>query len=462
MIQINQKDCPDQEICFYDVVIVGAGFAGLKASLALKAEGKKILLLEAQDRVGGRCKAGKISGQTVDFGGQWIGAHHRLFREEAQKAGIKLYPQYEKGKSLLSFNGKARRFNWIPPFSPFALMEILTFIFLWGRDMKCLPKGKPWQAKQALKWDALSFEGWLLSHAKTKQARDFARAVISGLFCVEPSEISYLFFLEAMRQGRGMKVMMATSGGAQQDKVLGGAWRVAKKMADQLEEALRLNSPVQKIIQKDHAVQIITASGESYRAKHVIIAVPPPLVEKMVFEPPLSSRKRGLFKHMPMGNVMKIHISYEKPFWRARKLSGEAIGIGLHLGTVYDQTPQDEKIGILVGVIEGKHALALSNMSYEARRQIVIEDLVHYFGEEALHPLEYVDYDWTQDKWAEGGYAACMGTGTMGVYGPVLGMPDGRIHWAGTETATEWTGYFEGALQSGLRAAKEILTKDFS
>ncbi|QCE33440.1 FAD-dependent oxidoreductase [Acetobacteraceae bacterium] len=457
MVEMRQENKKNQERCFVDTIIVGAGFAGLKAAETLKEKGQKILLLEAQDRVGGRCKAGKIAGNVVDFGGQWIGAHHPLFREEAAKAGIELYPQYEEGKSLLSFKGKVKKFGLIPPFNPFALCEIALFIYLWGRDLKQIPKNQPWKAKKAEKWDSISFESWVMSHLRTKGAREFARAVVNGLFCVEASEMSYLYFLECMRQGRGMKVMMAASGGAQQDKARGGAWSVAKAMADRLGNKIRFQQPVVKIMQDESGIQVTTKAGEIYGAKKLILAIPPVLAAKLIFEPKLPSQKQGLLRRMPMGNVIKVHVAYERPFWREKGLSGEAIGLGLHFATVYDQTPKDEEIGILVGVIEGKYAVKMSQMSQEERRQIVVKDLVHYFGEQAKNPIEYVDCDWAKEEWAEGGYAGCMATGVLSLYGEALGRKEGHIHFAGTETATEWTGYFEGALQSGLRAANEIL-----
>lgn len=99
-------------------------------------------------------------------------------------------------------------------------------------------------------------------------------------------------------------------------------------------------------------------------------------------------------------------------------------------------------------------------MGPDARRKRVMTDLVHYFGADAANPLEYVDHDWTNETWTEGGYGAHMPPGVMTTYGEVIRKPHERIHWAGTETVTRWMGYFEGAIQSGIRAAGEVLAAD--
>ncbi|MBK0870071.1 MAG: FAD-dependent oxidoreductase [Saccharopolyspora sp.] len=197
-------------------------------------------------------------------------------------------------------------------------------------------------------------------------------------------------------------------------------------------------------------------SGPS-RRKPAIDFTPPSVTNRITFSPALPVRRAGLQQRMPMGLVIKMHIAYPTPFWRHRGLSGAAMSTDRALALVFDQTLQNESVGVLVGLIEGEHAVQYSQLSVDERREAVIEDLVHYFGEDAASPIEYVDYDWIRDEWAEGGYGAHMPPGIVTGYGDTIREPVGRIHWAGTETATEHIGYFEGALQSGIRAAREVI-----
>jgi monoamine oxidase len=227
-------------------------------------------------------------------------------------------------------------------------------------------------------------------------------------------------------------------------------------MAEQIADSLVLNSPALAIDQSSQDVTVITTSNR-YKAKHLIIAVPPALASRIHYSQPLPSKRNALLERMPMGSVIKIHVAYESPFWRKRGLNGSVISNDRIFNVVFDQSQSDDGIGILVGFIDGNNAITMSAKDESMRREQVVSDLVHYFGPEAANPIAYVEQDWTKEQWSRGCYVAHTAPGTITAFGETIREPCGRIHWAGTETATEWTGYLDGALQSGIRAAKEIL-----
>lgn len=328
----------------------------------------------------------------------------------------------------------------------------------WRKETSRLPvTGEPWAALKSVEWDGRTLESWIVQHVRTADARELARLASRAVLCAESQQISYLFFLDYLRQGQGVRMLTDVEGGAQQSKFVGGAWQIASRVADQLGDSVRLDEPVSAVEQDSQGVTVFT-ENQQYQASHLIMAIPPVLASKVAFSPPLPAKRNALHQRMPMGSVIKIHVAYERPFWRHRGLNGSVASNDRHFNVVFDQSPEDESLGILVGFIDGEHAIAMSDEDEETRRQQVITDLVHYFGPDAANPISYVEQDWIKERWSQGCYVAHMAPGVMTSYGDAIREPCGRIHWAGTETATEWMGYLDGALQLGIRAAKEVLT----
>jgi monoamine oxidase len=160
---------------------------------------------------------------------------------------------------------------------------------------------------------------------------------------------------------------------------------------------------------------------------------------------------------MPNGSVIKVNAIYDRPFWRDDGLTGYAIGDRGPVRLTYDNSPPGGAPGVLVGFIEAAEANAWRHRSPSARRSAVLGTLERYFGPRAAAPVRYLEKDWTTDPWTRGCYAGYFGPHGWTRHGRALRRQVGVIHWAGTETATEWMGYMDGAVQSGERVAREIL-----
>jgi monoamine oxidase len=440
-----------------DVIVVGAGMAGLKAASELVALGRAVIVLEADDRVGGRTKAGTIAGRVADFGGQWVGPRHSVLLAEAKRLGIETYPQHTDGRTVLKLSGKTSRFKGeTPAMSPLALVELATLQRRWDREMREVPADAPWSAPRAREWDPQSLESWILKNLRTAEAREFARLVPRGAWAAEASQVSYLWFLDALRSGEGLASLMGVKGGVLEMKFKGGMQQIAQRLADELGDRLVLGAPVRRILQTDAGVRLESDKG-ALEACFVIVAVPPGPASRIEYRPHLSAAHDGLRQRMPMGSIIKIALAYETAFWREAGLNGQIAADDDVVGLAYDDV-QDVGPPVLLAFIEGHHAIALSSATKEARREKVLASLVRFLGPKAADPIAYEDNDWLTESWTHG-YVGTMPPGVMTRYGHALREPFGRIHWAGAETSVEWQGYIEGALRSGIRAAHEVAAR---
>lgn len=437
-----------------DVIVVGAGLSGLKAALELTRQGISVIVLEAKDRVGGRTKRGEAAGRVVDLGGQWIGAGHSELLAQAGEFGITTYKQYETGKTVMQLLGKVVQFEGnVPKMSVLALIELAMLQRRWDREMKTIPADAPWTAPRAKDWDGQTLESWIVKNLRTKEAREFARIVPRGAWAADASQVSYLWFLDALRSAGGLEYFMSVKNGALDEKFVGGMHQVSARMAGILGESVILNTPVKKIAQDDNGVRVET-DKEIYSARRVIVAAPPGPIARIEFEPHLPAARDALHQRMPMGTIIKVAIAYKEPFWRQLGFSGQVATDDDTLGIVMDDAA-DYGPPILLCFPEGRHATEMSAMSKDERTMRVVASLVKFFGPRAADYIGYDDNDWQTEPFTHG-YVGHMPPGVMTRFGHALREPCGRIHWAGTETATEWAGYLEGALRSGIRAAKEV------
>ena len=448
---------PDRVV---DVVVVGAGAAGLYAARDLKRAGKRILVLEARDRVGGRTLSETLpNGATVDLGGQWVGPSQKRVQKLIQEYGLPIFPTFREGKSVLCLGGERTTYEGLLPPPTLEVGEELRGAFALIDEIGSrLSTEAPWETPDAAELDGKSFFSWTRETVRS----DFARSALDGLaitlFSSDPRELSFLHVAVYIASAGGFDPITATAGGAQDSRFAQGFQSVSKALAGELEQELLLESPVSRIAQDAEGVTI-ASEKTTVRAARAIVALPPALAGRLDYSPPLPAMRDQLTQRMPMGTAIKLLVIYDRPFWRDEGLSGFAFS-DLPVGLTYDNSPADASSGAIVGFIEGRPARDWGAKSRQAREAEALRSLELYFGPRARRHLGYLEKYWADDPWSRGCYAGIMPPGGWTGFGRALRTPVGRIHWAGTETATEWMGYVEGALQSGERAAAEVIRAD--
>lgn len=439
-----------------DVVVVGAGYAGLCAARALQRAGVEVAVLEARDRVGGRVQTERAGADlAVDLGGQWIGPGHDRLAALARETGAATFAAAVEGDGLLADGADPKRFHGtLPPVAPHANAVLALALLRLDRLAARIDLDRPWAARDAGRLDTTTVATWLRRNVPVAVSRRMLEIVLRDELSAEPGSVSLLSLLTAIRAAGGMRGQIAVERGAQQVLLTEGVDGPARSLAAELGGAVRLEAAVTAVHQDGHGVTV-TGSGPEVRAARVVVAMAPPLAGRIAYQPALPVRRDQLTQRTPMGLVLKMIAVYDRPFWRDDGLSGEVADLRGPVPAVLGFA-HPSGAGYLTALVPAHAAQRLADLEAPQRRQVVLGELGRYFGPQATRPAHWREKAWADDPWSRGAYGTFLPPGVLTSVGGALREPVGRIHWAGTETATAWAGYIEGAVRSGERVAGEV------
>ncbi len=441
-----------------DVIVVGAGLAGLAAARSLIAGGVKPLVIEARDRVGGRTLNEDLGGgKVVEVGGEWIGPTQDRLASLAAELEIETFPTHIEGENTLELNGRVSRYSGtIPKLNPAALVEIELATRKLDRMARRVDLEAPWTSQDARKLDGTTVATWLDRRIRTRTARELVEIAVRTVWGADASDLSLLYALSYIGAAGGFYALLDTDGGAQQDRFVGGSQLISLRMAEELGDRVVLSAPVGRV---EHDANGVTVSaGEVVaRARRLIVTAPPPTCARIDWQPALPMARTQLAQRMPGGSYLKCQAVYDEPFWRADGLSGSGASDIGPATTTFDNSPEDGSPGILLGFVSGSDARRLAKLGVSERRGAVLEGFARMYGPRALGVERYLEQDWSREPWTGGAPIFYMPPGTWTGLGKALREQVGPIHWAGSETSTKWPGYMDGAVRSGERAAAEAL-----
>jgi monoamine oxidase len=202
------------------------------------------------------------------------------------------------------------------------------------------------------------------------------------------------------------------------------------------------------------------APAVSVTARHVVVTVPPALALEIEFDPVLPPDRLALYRHSTAGPETKTLLVYDEPFWRAAGFSGQSAEPKSASEVTIDASPAAGAPGVLASFTFGPVAERIDALDAAERRRLVLASMVERFGPRAGTPSDVIETPWWKEEWSRGCSMAHWSPGILTRYGPLLRQPYGRVHWAGTETATVSYGAIDGAVRSGERSAREILGGD--
>lgn len=450
-----------------DVVVVGAGIAGLVAARKLARRGRTVLVLEARDRVGGRVLNHHLrTGGTIEAGGAFVGPTQGHLLRLARELGVAHFPEYVDGNNVYvsSTLGRQEYTGTVPP-DPTILLDAAIALGQLDEFAAGMSVDAPWRHPRAAEWDAITLGQWIRANTVNSAGIDqLIRSWTQPTFGADPDQLSFLYVVHYIacsgdEQHVGTFARSSdTIDGAQESRFVGGSQRIPLLLARQLGDRVALRAPVTRIDHdgpRGHQVRVHTRRGV-VRCKRVIVAAPPKQVLDIDFAPGMPVGRRRLLAEVKMGRLMKCDAVYETPFWREAGLSGFGISDTGAVRVAFDNGVQDTDHGILLAFVGASTWREYGNLPRAERKAAVLAGFASMFGEQALRPIEYTEQDWTRERWTKGGPVAVYPPEVMARWGRHIRTPFGRVHWAGTETATYWTGYMDGAVRSGERAAIEV------
>ncbi|GAB3441997.1 flavin monoamine oxidase family protein [Actinophytocola sediminis] len=444
-----------------DAIVVGAGLAGLTATRELTRAGWTVRLLEARDRVGGRLKGYDLGhGKAVDLGGEYFGDKSTAIAETARSVGVDRFTTYDDGARVAFINGRRFEYSGLIPLKlgAVALPDFGRAVLKLERLARTVPPDKPWTAPNAQWLDSQTFWSWVRRNVATAPARAFLTMAVEAAYCASPADLSLLHVLTYANASGGFRYLLEVTKGIQRYRFDGGAHSIPNKLAATLSDQLRTGAVVRTIAQRSDSV-VVSGPGFAARARYVVVALPVTLAGRIAYEPALPGFRDQLTQRMPAGSAIKCLAVYDEPFWRAQGRSGQVTSTDGPFRVAFDTSPADGSPGVLSAFVTGSAARALTVLPPDERRSAVLDGLVKGLGPQAARVVDFVEQNWLDEEFTRGCYHGYAPPGTLTAYGPALRAPIGRIHWAGTETGVHQMGSMGGAIDSGNRAAGELLAR---
>lgn len=447
------------------MLVIGAGLSGLSAAKLLTEKNIDVIVLEARERVGGRTHTVKNNViEWVDLGGSYVGPTQDYILRLSHEVGVKTYKVFSDLRSIQFGNGKAYAYTstWAKFgfWNPLAWFDINYVMHKMEKMMEEIPATDPWNCPKAQEWDNMTLQSFYEKETWTTHALDFLVALSQVNLASEPGQVSLLWALWYVKCCGGNRRICNVDNGAQERKFQNGSMEISEKLSEFLGDKVHLDSQVCDMVQNENEVVVTLTNGTEYQAEYVIMAIPLPMQLKIHYDPPLPPLRNQLIQRTPVGNAIKINIYYKCPFWRDKGYSGmvSCSDGQLSFNSTVDDCRPGFPLAALTVFLIGDNALKLQEMTKEARMKVVATDLARVFGsEEACFPVHYEEKNWLKEQYSGGCYVSTFPTGVMSRYGKTLREPFLRVYFAGTETATTWPGYMNGAVQAGERAAREVL-----
>jgi monoamine oxidase len=432
-------------------VVIGAGFSGLAAAYELSRAGYEVTVAEGRNRIGGRVVTFKdlVPGKTVEGGGELIGSNHPAWLAYAKQFGLEFLDVTEEDFDFPIVLGGKR----LTADESEALWKELETVFnsIVADAAKVPDADEPWKTPDAAALDRRTLASWIDS----REASPLCKAGLHAMMTADNGVItewqSYLANL-AMVKGGGLEKYWTES---EVYRCKGGNQQLGQKLAAALGAGRVLTrTPVRAVTTRDRLVTVTLANGKVLEADHVILTAPPPVWNRIAFDPVLPPDLAP-----QMGSNVKFLVAAGSPFWRRGELAPDLLSDGPVQLTWHGTDSQRGTGEAFVAFSGGPSADICREWAPAQRTENYLAELQKVYKGIRASYVRSRFMDWPGDAWTKASYSF-PAPGQVTAQGPRLREGLGRVHFAGEYCSYAFMGYMEGALNSGAAAARRIAARD--
>ena len=450
MANAHQMSNDGSDVTEVDVVIVGAGLAGLTTAWRLHRAGvTSMAVLEAQSRVGGRTLNYPVEvAGFVEQGGTWVGPTHHHLLALAREVGVRITPGKPEGKTFYGNGGQWEQVDSANEEGSAAQTDFEQALSVFEALSATIDTENPARSPDSDALDRTTMGAWIAANTRTAGGKALFEGCIRKMQGGDPGDVSLLWMLQFIGSATFGDLLHT----AEDYRFVGGSHSVSIALAKELEAFVTLNAPVDRVSDYSGKRIDVSSGNRVWRAKRLVIATMPSCVDKIIFDPPLPHDHRQLAADWSTMSWIKFNAIYPTPFWRENTVGCQFLCLD-RLVEAFDISPKTGEWGEIVGFIlpdsPGRKA--------EEREAFCLDFLEDVYGPGAGTPLSLSIIDWNANAWT-GGCVSAPRPGVLTSCPDGLTKPVGRVDWAGTERADVWVNYMEGAVRSGERAARRVLS----
>ena len=435
-----------------DVVVLGAGLAGLAAARDLAAGGADVVVLEARDRVGGRVEQALVDGGApVQLGGELVGRGHTAYLGLVEELGLTLTSTYTAVEGATTYDlveGVLRSSEGFPFSTGEERADYERVERLFGELLATVDPEDPWSHPDASRLDALSVASWLRS---VDALPSTLRAVEAGALALAAGSSERTSFLSELRKAAAV----GDDGFYSYDlweslQVAEGSAAVALSMGAELDGRIRLRAEVAAVAVSRQGCRVTLANGEELRAEAVVCAIPVSVLHGIRIEG-ISPDRLASLRAQRHAQAAKVVTVYDRSLWADVGANGLSEGEQLLAST----WPQ--RVGVLSGLVPPERVAWLVATAPEHRERVLLDELARMYGPDAADPRHTFVRLWATDPYTLG-YTTQWWPGDVFRVGPLHGTHDPPFYVCGSD---QWVaGYMEGAVRTGRAAAAAALGRE--